>query len=65
MEILMINIKAISDKFLDDLYLGIEHGDENHRQWLRNKLDEWKPRLLEDMCTVSAAAAACEHILDD
>jgi hypothetical protein len=61
----MIDINAIAHKFLSDLTAKIEHGDEKHRIWLREEIMKWQDRLLEDMCTVSSAAVACEHMLDN
>lgn len=32
-------------EFMDFVYRHIMHGDDEHREWLRNKCDELKPKL--------------------
>ena len=31
---------------LDELYLDIEHGDEEHRKWLYDKIQEFKTKCV-------------------
>lgn len=37
-------------KILDSLYEAIKHGDEEHQQWLKDKIDEFYNHL-EDIRT--------------
>jgi hypothetical protein len=37
-------IKFLKNK-LDELYLEIEHGDDEHRKWLKDKIEDFKTRL--------------------
>lgn len=42
-----INLSAVADKFLSDLFEAVKHGDEKHQQWLKDELMKWQPRLLD------------------
>ncbi len=34
---------------LDELFLEIEHGDDEHRQWLKDKIEDFKQRKLKNV----------------
>ena len=38
--------KYLLTMIFKSLYLDIEHGDQDHRDWLRNKMDEHLQKLL-------------------
>jgi hypothetical protein len=45
------------------LFTDIEHGDANHRAWLKGKLTAWAPRVV-DATEVAAIRRAAENVLD-
>lgn len=34
-----------AQQFIDDVFEAIEHGDDKHRQWLKDELQKWHERL--------------------
>lgn len=34
-------------KLLDELYLECEHGDDEHRKWLKDKFDDFYKRKIQ------------------
>lgn len=40
-------IDDMAERYINDIYDDIAHGDEEHRQWLKDRLEKWKP-LLKD-----------------
>ncbi len=39
------NFIDASKKMLDDLFIEIEHGEQDHRDWLKDKINDFKSRL--------------------
>lgn len=39
--------EVVSRTFIDTIFKDIEHGDEEHRQWLKEKLEIYKPKLFD------------------
>lgn len=44
----LLSISEWVRSILDDTYEEIKHGDEAHQQWLRDKIDQIKARVVVD-----------------
>lgn len=45
--------QQIAKQFLSDLFAAVEHGDVEHRTWLKEELMKWEKRLTNDLLSVS------------
>jgi hypothetical protein len=36
-----VTAPSLRQQYADEIYDAIKHGDYTHRQWLRDKLNEW------------------------
>lgn len=39
----------LAKAFLNDLFIGVEHGDAEHRKWLKDELVKYEPKLAKLM----------------
>lgn len=41
-----VKVQRLAEEFIDNIFQHIAHGDAEHREWLKNHLDEWKQPLV-------------------
>ncbi len=46
MDSIQLNVENLVAKLLDRLYKRIEHGDDEHRKWLKDEIEKFKDEVL-------------------